>query len=145
MAVHSFSEGIAIGVSFRGSSPPQLGVLVSSTLAVHNIPEGFAVSVPLVSKGVSTLSAMLWSIGTRYLCTHAIDVSLDKRCSPKPRGGRLWEYSAYACGLIFLRSFGSMPQPVMALLAFYFVDTFALIQVSQLLTYRSTSVFACSK
>mmetsp|Transcript_913 Transcript_913/g.2366 ORF Transcript_913/g.2366 Transcript_913/m.2366 type:complete len:296 (-) Transcript_913:323-1210(-) len=86
MAVHSFSEGIAIGVSFRGSSPPQLGVMVSSTLAVHNIPEGFAVSVPLMAKGVSTLGAALWSIGT------------------------------------------SVPQPLMAVLAFYFVDTFVLIQ-----------------
>ena len=65
MAVHSFSEGIAIGVSFRRSSPPQLGMLVTTTLAVHNIPEGFAVSVPLMSKGVSTLATVLWSIGTR--------------------------------------------------------------------------------
>ncbi|KAL3908146.1 MAG: hypothetical protein SGPRY_009910, partial [Prymnesium sp.] len=42
MAVHSFSEGIAIGVSFRGSSPQELGMLVTTSLAVHNVPEGFA-------------------------------------------------------------------------------------------------------
>lgn len=65
MAVHSFSEGIAIGVSFRRSSPPQLGMLVTTTLAVHNVPEGFAVSVPLMSKGMSTLDTALWSVATR--------------------------------------------------------------------------------
>ncbi|KAL1530764.1 hypothetical protein AB1Y20_001662 [Prymnesium parvum] len=86
MAVHSFSEGIAIGVSFRGSSPPQLGMLVTTSLAVHNVPEGFAVSVPLISKGMSTLGSALLSVGT------------------------------------------SVPQPLMAVLAFYFVDMFVLIQ-----------------
>jgi len=51
MTMHSFSEGIGIGVSFGGSSPPQLGMLVTTTLAVHNVPEGFAVSVVLVRRG----------------------------------------------------------------------------------------------
>jgi len=86
MAIHSFSEGIAIGVSFRRSSPPQLGMLITTTLAVHNVPEGFAVSVPLMSKGMSTLSSALWSVGT------------------------------------------SIPQPLMAVVAYCFVDMFVLIQ-----------------
>jgi len=64
MTMHSFSEGIGIGVSFGGASPPQLGVLVTTTLAVHNVPEGFAVSVVLVSRGMSVLGAGLWSILT---------------------------------------------------------------------------------
>lgn len=86
MAIHSFSEGIAIGVSFRGSGPPQLGMMVTTTLAVHNVPEGFAVSVPLMSRGMSTLGSALWSIGT------------------------------------------SIPQPLMAVVAFYFAELFVVIQ-----------------
>merc|ERR1711935_689889 len=42
MFVHSFSEGIGIGVSFK-TDQKQLGLIVSTTLAVHNIPEGSAV------------------------------------------------------------------------------------------------------
>lgn len=61
-------------------------MLVTTSLAVHNVPEGFAVCAPLMSKGMSTLGAALWSIGT------------------------------------------SIPQPIMALFAFYFVDMFVLIQ-----------------
>ena len=44
MTVHSFSEGIGIGASFGGSTGAELGMLVTTTLAVHNVPEGFAVS-----------------------------------------------------------------------------------------------------
>ena len=85
MTVHSFSEGIGIGASFGGKSGAELGMLVTTTLAVHNVPEGFAVSSVLVSKGMSVWGAALWSI------------------------------------------FTSTPQPVMAVVAFCFVDTFVLI------------------
>jgi len=64
MTVHSFSEGIGIGVSFGGSVGTNLGMLVTATLALHNIPEGFAVSSVLVSKGMSVWGAALWSIFT---------------------------------------------------------------------------------
>lgn len=43
MTLHSLAEGIGLGVSF-GSQHEAFGVFVSATLAVHNIPEGLAVS-----------------------------------------------------------------------------------------------------
>ena len=64
MTLHSFSEGIGIGVSFGGRTAAHLGMLVTTTLAVHNVPEGFAVSSVLVSKGMSVWGASLWSIFT---------------------------------------------------------------------------------
>ena len=74
------------GVSFGGQADAHLGVLITATLAIHNVPEGFAVSVVLVSRGMSVLGAALWSIAT------------------------------------------SLPQPLMALVAFHFVDTFEPMQ-----------------
>ena len=35
-------------------------MLITTTLAVHNVPEGFAVSIVLVSKGMSVWGAALW-------------------------------------------------------------------------------------
>jgi len=64
MTVHSFSEGIGIGASFGGMTGNELGMLVTTTLAVHNVPEGFAISTVLVSKGMSPWGASLWSIFT---------------------------------------------------------------------------------
>ena len=52
------------GVSFGGQADAHLGVLITATLAIHNVPEGFAVSVVLVSRGMSVLGAALWSIAT---------------------------------------------------------------------------------
>jgi len=86
MTLHSFSEGIGIGVSFGEKTKESLGMLVTTTLAVHNVPEGFAVSVVLVSKGMSVWGAALWSVMT------------------------------------------SVPQPLMAIAAFLFVDAFVLVQ-----------------
>lgn len=86
MTLHSFSEGIGIGVSFGSNSPPKLGLLITTTLAVHNIPEGFAISVVLVSRGMSVFGAVLWSITT------------------------------------------SLPQPLMALVAFMAIDIFVCVQ-----------------
>jgi zinc transporter ZupT len=78
MTAHSFSEGVAVGVSYGGGE--ELGAFITAAIAIHNIPEGLAISLILVPRGVSVLGAAGWSI------------------------------------------FSSLPQPLMAVPAFLFVE-----------------------
>ncbi|KAK9167872.1 hypothetical protein Syun_000012 [Stephania yunnanensis] len=55
MTLHSFGEGSGVGVSFAGSKGFSQGLLVTLAIAVHNIPEGLAVSMVLATRGVSLL------------------------------------------------------------------------------------------
>lgn len=64
MTLHSFGEGSGVGVSFAGSKGVNQGLLVTLAIAVHNIPEGLAVSMVLASRGISPQNAMLWSFIT---------------------------------------------------------------------------------
>eukprot|EP00516_Mucochytrium_quahogii_P003243 CAMPEP_0203749888 /NCGR_PEP_ID=MMETSP0098-20131031/4262_1 /ASSEMBLY_ACC=CAM_ASM_000208 /TAXON_ID=96639 /ORGANISM=" , Strain NY0313808BC1" /LENGTH=247 /DNA_ID=CAMNT_0050639005 /DNA_START=503 /DNA_END=1246 /DNA_ORIENTATION=+ len=63
MTVHAFSEGCGIGVSFHSNN---LGSLVALTLAVHNVPEGLAVSILLVPRGYSKVSTFLWCVFSSF-------------------------------------------------------------------------------
>jgi zinc transporter, ZIP family len=81
MTLHSFAEGVGVGVSFGVNQ--SLGILIGLAIAVHNIPEGLAISLVLVPRGTSPRNAAAWSI------------------------------------------FSSLPQPLMAVPAFLFVETFA--------------------
>jgi ZIP family zinc transporter len=80
MTVHSFAEGIGVGVSF--GSGGAFGLLIAVAIAVHNIPEGLAVSLVLVPRGTRVLHAAGWSV------------------------------------------FTSLPQPLLAVPAFLFVESF---------------------
>lgn len=80
MTVHSASEGVGVGVAYGGGD--KLGVLITIAIAIHNIPEGLAISLVLVPRGASVRSAAWWSI------------------------------------------FSSLPQPLVAPLAFLFVEQF---------------------
>ncbi len=80
MTLHSATEGVGVGVSFGGGEA--LGILITLAIAAHNIPEGLAISLVLVPRGVSVKRAAGWSI------------------------------------------FSSLPQPLLALPAFFFVEAF---------------------
>ena len=60
MTVHSFAEGVGIGVSFGGGE--SLGLVTALAIAIHNIPEGLAISLILVPGGVRVLHAAGWSV-----------------------------------------------------------------------------------
>ena len=80
MTVHSFAEGVGVGVAFGGEDA--LGILIAIAIAIHNVPEGLAISLVLVPRGVSVRGAAGWSI------------------------------------------FSSLPQPLMAVPAYVFVEQF---------------------
>ena len=90
LTVHSFPEGVAVGVSFAdlglegglslfGFTVPLLAVFMTIAISIHNIPEGLAISIPLRSMNVPNWKLVWWAI------------------------------------------FSSLPQPIGAVIAFYFV------------------------
>lgn len=80
MTLHSFTEGVGVGVSFGGDEG--LGIFITAAIAIHNIPEGLAISLVLI-----------------------------------PRGMRVWSTALYCI-------FSSLPQPLMAVPSYMFVEAF---------------------
>ena len=62
MTVHSMAEGIGVGVAFGPGR--SFGLLTALAIAVHNRPEGLAISLVLVPRGVSVIRAAAWSVMT---------------------------------------------------------------------------------
>jgi zinc transporter ZupT len=60
MTIHSFAEGAAVGVSFGGGE--DLATAITIAIAVHNIPEGLAISAVMRPRGASLLACIGWSI-----------------------------------------------------------------------------------
>jgi zinc transporter ZupT len=83
MTVHSAAEGIGVGSAFADGQT--LGILITVAIAVHNIPEGLAISLVVVPRGASVRAAAGWSV------------------------------------------FSSLPQPLLAVPAFLFVEAFAAL------------------
>jgi ZIP family zinc transporter len=95
LTVHSFPEGVAIGVSFAdlafdvpsartlqvaGLAVPLLAVFMTVAISIHNVPEGTAIAIPLRTMEVSEWRMVWWAV------------------------------------------FSSLPQPIGAVAAFYFVS-----------------------
>lgn len=62
MTAHSFAEGVGVGVSFGGGN--ELGIFITAAIAIHNIPEGLAISLVLIPRGTPIWKAAGWSIFT---------------------------------------------------------------------------------
>ena len=60
MTVHSMAEGIGVGVAYGDGAT--LGNFITAAIAVHNIPEGLAISLVLIPRGASVLQAAGWSV-----------------------------------------------------------------------------------
>ncbi len=80
LTAHSAAEGVAVGVGFGGGNTLALAITVA--IAVHNIPEGLAVTAVLRSRGAGLVRCAGWSV------------------------------------------FSSLPQPLLAVPAFLFVELF---------------------
>ena len=80
MTVHSFTEGVGVGVSFGGDAG--LGIFITAAIAIHNIPEGLAISLVLIPRSMTVFTTALYCI------------------------------------------FSSLPQPVMAVPSYLFVESF---------------------
>lgn len=60
MTVHSFAEGVAVGVSFGAGMA--LATAITLAITVHNVPEGLAITAVLRPRGVSLAACAGWSI-----------------------------------------------------------------------------------
>jgi zinc transporter, ZIP family len=83
MTAHSAAEGVGVGASFGDSGA--FGLLIAAAIALHNVPEGLAISLVLVPRGARIRTAAWWSV------------------------------------------FSSLPQPVLAVPAFLFVEQFEVV------------------
>ncbi len=60
MTAHSAAEGIGVGVSYGGGR--ELGDFITLAIALHNVPEGLAIALVMVPRGVSVPKAAAWAI-----------------------------------------------------------------------------------
>ena len=60
MTIHSCAEGIGVGVAFAGGD--RIGITTAIAIAVHNIPEGLAISLVLIPAGASVGRAAFMSV-----------------------------------------------------------------------------------
>lgn len=81
MTMHSFAEGLGVGVSWAGSNGDVKGQFVTAAIGVHNIPEGMTVALLMMPVSKSrTHSSHVWqtSVPPRAIC--ALSPVLDSSC-----------------------------------------------------------------
>lgn len=61
MFIHSFAEGVAVGVGYA-SGEARLGLFIAVAIAIHNIPEGLATSLPLAAEGVGFWRCFFYAV-----------------------------------------------------------------------------------
>jgi ZIP family zinc transporter len=67
MTVHSFPEGVAVGVGYGAEThlaEEGLGFHIAVAIAIHNMPEGLAVALPMHAAGASLASCLWYSFLT---------------------------------------------------------------------------------
>jgi ZIP family zinc transporter len=75
LTIHSFPEGVAVGVSFAelglaaaetisvfGLAVPVLAVFMTIAIAIHNVPEGVAISIPLRTMEIGEWKMVWWAV-----------------------------------------------------------------------------------
>ncbi len=60
MTLHSAAEGVGVGVAYGGGRA--LGDFITAAIALHNVPEGLAISLVMVPRGATVARAAGWSI-----------------------------------------------------------------------------------
>ncbi len=63
ITLHNLPEGMAIGVSFAGGDM-NVGLPLTSAIAIQDIPEGLAIALALRTIGLSPLKAMVIAVGS---------------------------------------------------------------------------------
>jgi ZIP family zinc transporter len=64
LMIHNFPEGIIMGCAFGAGN--SLGIKMCLIIAIHDIPEGLAVSAPLMSSRIKKLKILLYAFITAF-------------------------------------------------------------------------------
>ncbi|MED1203798.1 ZIP family metal transporter [Heyndrickxia acidicola] len=66
MAIHNIPEGISVGISYA-SHLDDLGSLVSFSIGLQNIPEGFLICLFLISNEIPKIPALIYTVFTAVI------------------------------------------------------------------------------
>ncbi|MBM7651340.1 ZIP family zinc transporter [Neobacillus cucumis] len=87
MAIHNIPEGMSVGISYA-SHLEDLGSLVSFSIGIQNIPEGFLVCLFLITNQIPKVQALLYTVFTAgiELVSSFIGLQLNNQLDIIPYG-----------------------------------------------------------